>query len=163
METAVDAPARGAVPTDTFAARLMLVRLHGGNLTATQAAERCGLTRENWINWEHGGNPRDFPATVEAISEGLGIDRDWLSWGGPLAQPERRGPRTVARRRTLNKTYATPPVRPTGPRSQRVLLAPGHTGGRHPTGRPASAMSGAEQAELRRPAITRHTHSGSST
>jgi transcriptional regulator with XRE-family HTH domain len=103
MKTAVDAPTRGAIPTDTFAARLMLVRLHGGNLTATQAAERCGLTRENWINWEHGGNPRDFPATVEAISEGLGIDRDWLSWGGPLAQPERRTGRHLTRRRTSNE------------------------------------------------------------
>jgi DNA-binding Xre family transcriptional regulator len=66
-------------------------------------------------------------------------------------------------RRTVNKTSSPPPVRTTGPRSQRVLLAPGHALERHPTSRGASAMSGAEQAELRRPAITRHTHSGSST
>jgi transcriptional regulator with XRE-family HTH domain len=64
---------------------------------------------------------------------------------------------------TVNKTYSPPPVRTTGPRSQRVLLAPGHALERHPNDRPASAMSGAEQAELRRPAITRRTHSGSST
>jgi DNA-binding transcriptional regulator YdaS (Cro superfamily) len=63
----------------------------------------------------------------------------------------------------INKTYSPPPVRATGPRSTRTLLAPGHTGGRHPTGRGASAMSGATPADVRRPAITGHTHSGSTT
>jgi transcriptional regulator with XRE-family HTH domain len=66
-------------------------------------------------------------------------------------------------RRRINKTSSPPAVRTSGPRSQRALLAPGHATGRHPTGRPASAMSGTTPAELRRPAITGHTHSGSST
>jgi transcriptional regulator with XRE-family HTH domain len=65
--------------------------------------------------------------------------------------------------RSHNKTLSPPPVRPTGPRSQRALLAPGHTPERHLNGRPASETSGASRTELRRPAITRHTHSGSST
>jgi transcriptional regulator with XRE-family HTH domain len=151
------------IPHDTFEARLMLARLHAGRLSIREAAERCGFTNESWSGWERGRQPHNKMEVVEAISEGLGIDRDWLSWGGPLAQPERRGPRTVTRRRTVNKTYATPAVRPTGPRSQRALLAPGHATGRHPNGRPASAMSGTTPADIRRPAITGHTHSGSST
>jgi transcriptional regulator with XRE-family HTH domain len=137
--------------------------MHAGDLTIRDAAARCGLNYGSWANWERGMKPRDLIEVAEAISEGLRVDRDWLLFGGPLAQPERRGPRTVTRRRRINKTSSPPPVRTTGPRSQRVLLAPGHALERHPNDRPASAMSGAEQAELRRPAITRHTHSGSST
>jgi DNA-binding Xre family transcriptional regulator len=55
-------------------------------------------------------------------------------------------------RRTLNKTSSPPPVRTSGPRSQRALLAPGHAAGHHPT-----------RAEVRRPAITHHRPVGSST
>jgi transcriptional regulator with XRE-family HTH domain len=164
METTVAPVAtKRAIPADTFAARLMLARAHAGHLSIREAADRCGLGRGAWTNWERGALPVGEGQIVKIISESLGVDRDWLLFGGPLAQPERRGPRTITRRRTLNKTYATPAVRTSGPRSQRALLAPGHATGRHPTGRPASATSGTTPAELRRPAITGHTHSGSST
>jgi transcriptional regulator with XRE-family HTH domain len=91
------------IPHDTFEARLMLARLHAGRLSIREAAERCGFTNESWSGWERGRQPHNKTEVVEAISAALGIDRDWLSWGGPLAQPERRGPRHLTRRRTSNE------------------------------------------------------------
>lgn len=79
---------RGWVPADTFAARLALARMHADNITIRDAAERCGLNYGSWSNWERGKKPRDLLETVEAISEGLGVDRDWLLFGGPLADAE---------------------------------------------------------------------------
>jgi transcriptional regulator with XRE-family HTH domain len=119
------------------------------DMTGTQLAEHAGMTQPYISRRLTGATAFDVD-DLERIATALDVDvADLL--------PAR------ADRRSHNKTYATPPVRPTGPRSQRVLLAPGHALERHPTSRGASAMSGAEQAELRRPAITRHTHSGSST
>jgi len=87
-----------AIPQDTFAGRLMLVRLHAGGLTIQEAAERCGLTNQSWSNWEKGMKPRDLLDVVNAISDGLEIDRDWLLFGGPLAPPEAAGRRQLKRR-----------------------------------------------------------------
>ena len=85
------------VPADTFAGRLMISRLHAGNLTIQEAAQRCGLVDQSWSNWEHGRLPRDRVEIVEAISEGLNVDRDWLMYGGPLAVASpRRKLRTTA-------------------------------------------------------------------
>jgi transcriptional regulator with XRE-family HTH domain len=163
METTVAPVAtKRAIPADTFAARLMLARAHAGHLSIREAADRCGLGRGAWTNWERGALPVGEGQIVKIISESLGVDRDWLLFGGPLAQPERRGLRTITRRRTLNKTYSPPPVRATGPRSQRALLAPGHTTGRHPAGRVVSATPGTTPADVRRPTISGHTRSGSS-
>lgn len=75
---------RAQVPRDTFEARLMLARLHAGRLSIREAAERCGYTNESWSGWERGRLPRDVAAVVTRISERLGVDRDWLMWGGPL-------------------------------------------------------------------------------
>jgi transcriptional regulator with XRE-family HTH domain len=72
------------VPADTFAHRLLLARAEAGNLTIDDAAKRCTLGAQNWSNWEKGRIPRDKVEVAEAISEGLGIDRDWLLHGGPL-------------------------------------------------------------------------------
>lgn len=90
---------RQAIPVDTFAARVMLARAYVG-LNIEDAAQKCGLNRQSWSNWEKGMRPRDFLDVVQAISEGLGIDRDWLMWGGPLA-PEKRRPR-LRRRDSLS-------------------------------------------------------------
>jgi transcriptional regulator with XRE-family HTH domain len=80
---------RLAIPVDSFAARVMLARAHVG-LNIEDAAQKCGLNRQSWSNWERGMKPRDMVEVVEAISDGLGIDRDWLLFGGPLAKPEKR-------------------------------------------------------------------------
>lgn len=81
---------RGAIPADTFAIRLMLVRVHAGDLTQMQAAERTGLNYGSWSNWENGRQPRDKADVVQVISETFGIDRDWLMYGGALAPEPRR-------------------------------------------------------------------------
>lgn len=77
----------GAIPADTYAHRLMLARAHAGNLSIRAAAERCGLNHANWSNWEQGMRSRTAFDDARAISEGLGVDLDWLIWGGPLAKP----------------------------------------------------------------------------
>jgi DNA-binding Xre family transcriptional regulator len=115
------------------------------DLNKSELARRLDVSH-TWVSNRLAGNQELTLNELERIATALDVD---------VAE--------LLPTRTLNKTLPTPPVRPTGPRSQRVLLAPGHATGRHPNGRPASAMSGAEQAELRRPAITGHTHSGSST
>lgn len=66
----------------------MLARLHVGNITIREAAARCGLNYATWSNWERGMEPRGLLAVVDKISQGLGVDRDWLLFGGPLAEAD---------------------------------------------------------------------------
>jgi hypothetical protein len=81
---------RGEIPSDTFPARLVLARHHAGRLSIEKASARCGLGEEGWRRWEAGANPRDKVEVAEAICEGLGIDRDWLLFGGPLTPAQGR-------------------------------------------------------------------------
>jgi DNA-binding Xre family transcriptional regulator len=119
------------------------------DLNKSELARRLDVSH-TWVSNRLAGNQELTLNELERIATALDVDvADLL--------PAR------ADRRSHNKTSSPPPVRTTGPRSQRALLAPGHATGRHPTGRPASAMSGATPADVRRPAITGHTHSGSST
>lgn len=97
-------PMPSAIPLDTFANRLMLVRAHAGNITIKKAAEMCGLNYGSWSNWERGSRPQDIVDVVERISEGLGIDAQWLLLGGPLAEPEARSRR--ARWSAIRPTHA---------------------------------------------------------
>jgi transcriptional regulator with XRE-family HTH domain len=71
-------------PEDTFGARLVLVRRELG-LSQSEAAERCGISGATWATWELGRSPRNMPRQVDKISDALGVDRDWLMWGGQLA------------------------------------------------------------------------------
>lgn len=71
------------VPTDQFRHRLVLVRREL-DLTVKEAAARCGLHYATWSTWENGARPADLVGVVTAISSGLGVDRDWLLWGGSL-------------------------------------------------------------------------------
>lgn len=95
----MEAEVEHSIPSDQFRYRLLLARLHAGDLTTREAAERCGLNYVSWSNWERGKRPRDLITVAEAVSEGLGIDRDWLLFGGPLAQEERRAGRILERRK----------------------------------------------------------------
>jgi transcriptional regulator with XRE-family HTH domain len=81
---------RGAIPADSFAARLMLARMHAGHLSIRDAAERCGLGRGAWTNWEKGALPGDIIGVATVIADKLGVDRDWLLFGGTLSQDESR-------------------------------------------------------------------------
>jgi hypothetical protein len=101
--------ARGDVPADTFAARLVLVRHHAGRLSIEQAARLTGLNSGNWVRWEDGARPRDRIEVSQAISEALDINLEWLMFGGPLL-PARGRP---TKRRTVDTTWNRP--RPGGP------------------------------------------------
>ena len=71
---------QGWIPSDSFAARLVTARQAKG-LTQREAAEQCGLDDGSWSNWENGSKPRGMDEVVRKITDGLGVDRDWLMWG----------------------------------------------------------------------------------
>lgn len=120
---------------DTFAARLVLARMHAGNMTIQDAAERCGLINQSWSNWEKGMKPRDLLEVVQAISEGLGIDQNWLLFGGPLAKPEPAARRRKDRHGRVGESTLQYPARaPHHPRDRRPATAP--TGRRYENDRP---------------------------
>lgn len=73
----------GWVPEDTLANRLVLVRRSLG-MTQRAAAEKCGLTFGEWQSLEEGRQARGLDVKVARISRALGVNRDWLIWGGPL-------------------------------------------------------------------------------
>lgn len=89
MEPLAGKPPRN-VPADTFANRLLLARAFAGHLSIREAAERCGIGRGAWTNWEKGAKPDDRHEVVEIISAELGVDEDWLLNGGPLADGTER-------------------------------------------------------------------------
>ena len=74
------------VPGDHFGTRLLLARRELG-LTVKEAALRCGVHYATWSTWENGRKPADMAAVVGAVSDGLGVDRGWLMWGGTLSGP----------------------------------------------------------------------------
>lgn len=82
---------KGAIPADTFGNRLVLSRTHAGHLSIREAADMCGLNRGSWQGWERGLRPRDIIDVVDRIADKLGIDRDWLLFGGALT-PSRGKP-----------------------------------------------------------------------
>jgi transcriptional regulator with XRE-family HTH domain len=99
---------QGDIPSDTFAARLLLARHHAGRLSQREAAEKCGLNYASWSNWEEGRRPRDLLDVVQQIAEALDIDRTWLLFGGPLL-PARGRP--VRKSSHITGTYRRPAVR----------------------------------------------------
>lgn len=81
---------RGAIPADSFAARLMLARMHAGHLSIRDAAEKCALGRGAWTNWEKGALPGDIIGVATVIADKLDVDRDWLLFGGSLSAERQR-------------------------------------------------------------------------
>lgn len=106
---------RGGIPADSFANRLMLARAYAGHLSIRDAAELCGLGRGAWTNWEKGAKPGDKIEIAEVVAEKLGVDFDWLLFGGALPQAEGR---PLRRRGRTTPGYLTMAVQPTsaGPR-----------------------------------------------
>jgi transcriptional regulator with XRE-family HTH domain len=91
-------------------------------MTQEQAAAACGLNRATWRLWEAGGSPRNMADVVAKITRGLGVDRDWLLWGGPLAS-EDTDPGTS---RPASVAFRAPAARPT----DWYGVAPAHRPGR---------------------------------
>lgn len=98
---------QGAIPADTLANRLLLARTHAGYLTVKEAAERCGLNYGSWSNWERGARPRDLLDVVRAVADGLGMDYNWLLFGGPLLPA--RGARVTKRPGSVTIQYRLSP------------------------------------------------------
>lgn len=71
------------VPADTFGARLLLIRKEK-RMTVEAIARICGIAHPTWTTWENGARPRDMRDAVTKIAAAVGVDRDWLMWGGPL-------------------------------------------------------------------------------
>lgn len=73
------------VPSDTFAARLALIRQRLGGWNVKRVADFCGIDDQSWRNWEAGkGKPRDYEDACRKIADATGCDRRWLMAGGPL-------------------------------------------------------------------------------
>jgi hypothetical protein len=81
----------GRRPTDTFGARLALMRQSMGGWNIKRAADFCGVDDQAWRNWEAGrGLPRDYPRTCHIIATRLGFEYQWVMMGGDLAPPSTR-------------------------------------------------------------------------
>ena len=90
----------GFIPrVESFGDRLALLR-HRLGLSRKAAAAKCGLDDASWANWERANTrPRDFPQVVQAISDNLGADRDWLMWGH---DGEQRSPELTSEERAVS-------------------------------------------------------------
>lgn len=119
-----------AIPEDSYAHRLMLARAHAGHLTIRAAAERCGLNYASWANWERGMRSRTQVEDADAISDGLGVDRDWLLHGGALT-PAQRLARRIGQPRYIALSRTPRAIR-TGPRRPRRVDRPFASEPAHP-------------------------------
>ena len=91
----------------------MLARDHAGRLSIREAAEKCGLNYRTWATWETGAASRTKVEDAQIIAEVLGVDLDWLLYGGPLPAPAR-----PARKHRV--AYARRSVRPGARRPRRI-------------------------------------------
>jgi len=122
------ATGRGAIPVDSFANRLMLARAHAGHISIREAADLCDLGRGAWTNWEKGARPVDVIEVAAVVAEKLGVDQEWLLFGGALGEAERRSLRrrgretdeVMRRYRSIAEQLPTVPARP------RDTRPPGH-------------------------------------
>lgn len=73
-------------PHDTLSNRLVLLR-HERDLSQKEASFRTGVSYGVWQGMEIGRDTRSVDKAVAKIAAALGVDRDWLMWGGPLAGP----------------------------------------------------------------------------
>lgn len=68
------------IPEDTFGSRLAQVRQALG-MNVTTAAKACGLSAENWRQWEHGRSPRRMDTVARTVADTLRVDYVWLLTG----------------------------------------------------------------------------------
>ncbi len=84
-----------AVPRDTFAARLILIRHELGMLrhpkkalTVEEIAALCDLKPATWSTWERGTIPHDQIEVCRKIAAATTYDFDWLLKGGLTLCPQ---------------------------------------------------------------------------
>lgn len=134
MPMTVTTTGTGLIPADTFANRLILSRALAGHLSIREAAEKCGLGRGAWQNWEKGARPDDYDGLVDLIAARLGVDRHWLAAGGGLsAAAEQTRPARWARSLRRGDTETSHRSLPTRPQRRPT--------DRRPAGRPAASTT----------------------
>lgn len=79
-------------PADTLSNRLVLVRKELGGISQREAADRCQIPFGVWQGMEKGRETRRVDVQVTKIAMALNVDRDWLMWGGALAEDGPSGP-----------------------------------------------------------------------
>lgn len=133
---------RAGIPVDSFGNRLMLARAYAGHLSIREAAELCDLGRGAWTNWEKGARPADIIDIATVVADKLGVDRDWLLFGGPLAEAEGRPrrrelkhPKIPVRHSTITESQtADRSIAPRGRTDQRRPRSAGHPSMNRPRG-----------------------------
>ena len=71
-------------PRDTLATRFKLLREELG-MSQRQFALAVGMPASQVQSIEDGHSPRGLDLKVKRIAAVLGVDREWLMWGGQLA------------------------------------------------------------------------------
>jgi transcriptional regulator with XRE-family HTH domain len=131
----------GWIPEDSFAARLLLARRHLG-ISVKEAAERCHVHYATWSTWERGATPQNYPTVVLRVAEGLGVNRDWLAWGGSLAAVATSTDQVAS----VTKRYRMGHFSHIGARVSRSVI--GHTGASRSVVRPIRSESGTQVTNL---------------
>ena len=72
-------------PADSLATRFKLVRLELG-MSQREFGDRVGIPAHQIQSIEDGKAGRHLDVKVKKIALALGVDRDWLMWGGSLGE-----------------------------------------------------------------------------
>lgn len=71
--------------TETFGARIALLRQNMAWPTIKEAALACGIGRQSWSNWEAGKRVMDYQDVCRKIADRTGVDEYWLLTGKTVA------------------------------------------------------------------------------
>lgn len=96
-------------PADTLASRLLLVRTALG-LSQRAAALRTGVTFGQWQGMEDGRSSHKLIENLTKISEALGVDREWLTYGGLLGAGPTGSPTASTTQRLSPDSDAASPL-----------------------------------------------------
>ena len=78
-------------PLDTLANRFRLVRADMG-LSQKEFGELVGIRPSQVQSIEDGRTARALDVKIRQIAMATGVDKDWLMWGGTLADPNQPQP-----------------------------------------------------------------------
>ncbi|WP_337954286.1 helix-turn-helix domain-containing protein [Mycobacteroides abscessus] len=84
MTTAEKVHGNDWVPTDTLAARVVVLR-NALRMSRREFSQLTGLTENALQGIESGRSPHKLTEKIQAIHRATGASREWLMWGGRLA------------------------------------------------------------------------------
>ena len=92
-----------------FAKRLKAIRKVEGDISVNEAADRAGVARQLWYNWERGESlPRH--GTTKAMAKVFNVSRDWIIDGDPDQVKHARYIQLVAALDEVSAEGASPPA-----------------------------------------------------